>query len=99
MCLGRKEILYLLSWFPGMELHKTSLVQAVRHTPVKTYGPCHLSTNLFQEQIGSISNLVLICTGLCYCSSPHPEWQQELMKETKQCRAVTQPHNFVCCSH
>lgn len=26
-----------------------------------------------------------------YCSSPRPEWQQELMKEAKQCIPITQP--------
>lgn len=96
---AQKEISSLLARLPGMGLQQTGSVWAVRRTPVKTYGPHHLSNNLLQEQIGTISNLVLICTGPCYCSSPHPEWQQELMKETKQCIPITQPGNFVCCSH
>lgn len=91
---ARKEIFYLLLLLFMMELQFYQLVWAIQLTNVKTYGPNHLSNNLLFEQIGTISNLVLIFTGYCYCSSEHPECQQELMKETKQCIPSTQHTTF-----
>lgn len=44
----------------GARACRTGRDRAVRRTPVKTCGPRHLSHNLLGEQIGTISNLLLI---------------------------------------
>lgn len=93
----KREILYLLLLLFMMKLQFYQLVWAIQLTNVKTYGPNHLSNNLLWiDRHYQQSGIDLY--RLLYCSSEHPQCQQELMKEAKQCIPSTQLFFFFALS-